>query len=384
MKNKKKLLMFGIALAAFGVTLAASSSLKKSLMSQNMADRWSADGSEYSQVSVFFPEGSSASTGDTAESINSFIDSRLKEDSYQSSSEDVSVWTKASASVMTPVQVSVQDEYTGKTNYCQTQQNIMGVSDDFFEFHPLELISGNYIYPGELNRRRAVLDENAAWQIFSSSDVIGMEFQIYNTVFEVAGVVRAEDNKVVSDVYPAFPMIYVHYDILEEIGLDSFLMCYEAVVPDPVSNYAKNIILEFFGINTMAEAEDNSEQESTLSVIIVDNTNRYSVSQLWNNLRTFGMNQAVTKPVAYPYWENAARVTSAWLTLLFFINIMLAAYIVIVMIVFVSKCYLNRKWHLKDYIEKFTDKYTYKKKTSDYINVEKNNDSGKEMKYEEF
>ena len=58
--------------------------------------------------------------------------------------------------------------------------------------------------------------------------------------------------------------------------------------------------------------------------------------------------------------------------ILFFIGLILSAYILVMVAVMVSGLYLNRKWHLKDHIENLMYKYTYKKKSSDYISVDEN------------
>lgn len=382
MKNKKKAIMFGTALAVLAGLTAGSSFMKTSLESQNMAQRWSSDGSRYAQISVFVPAGKESRADEEAVSLRKFIDDKLTAESYKPANDGAKVWNDSWSSVMNPVKVSTYDEFTGRTTECQSDINIIGTEGDFFEFHPLELVSGDYIYPDGLKNTGAVLDEEAAWKIFSSVDIIGMKFTAGTKEFEVAGVVRAEKNKAVKNAYPAAPVIYVHYSALSEAELDNSLSCYESVIPDPVSNYARNIILSNYGIDTMTEDGNQAEKEENLPCIIVDNTNRYSVSRLFNKLRNFGKDQVVSKPVSFPYWENSARVNAAWLTLIFFINILLAAYILITLIIFAAKLYLNRTWHLKDYIEKLTDKYTYKKKTSDYINVETEENSEREKKYE--
>lgn len=383
MKNKKKAITFGISVAALFGLFAVFSSLKESQISQNMAKRWSSDGSEYAQVSVFFPDSSQSYEKREAEDIRNSIEEKLKMDSYKPLNENARVWIDAYSSVMTPVNPSLTDSFTGDQVISQSKINVMGVSGDFFEFHPLDLLSGNYIYSGELRNDRAVLDEKAAWALFSSVDVVGMEFYIGEKKFEVAGVVRPEEKKVTENAYPAQPIMYVHYDVLEELSMNTSLLTYEAVVPDPVNNYARNILLEYYGINTMtADNDKESDPEEDLPIIIIDNTNRYSVEMLYKNIKAFGKNQITSRPIAFPYWENAARITNAWLTLVFLLIIIDAAYILITIIVFIARLYLHRTWHLKDYIEKLIDKYTYKKKTSDYINVDTSELVRKESKYD--
>ena len=199
-----------------------------------------------------------------------------------------------------------------------------------------------------------------------------MKFIINEYEFEVAGVVKSEENKAVEKAYPEEPVIYVHYDVLEEAGMDNSLLCYESVIPNPVTNFAPNIIKEYFGISTMTEPEDGKDPVKSLPVVITENSSRYSLFSLFKGLKNFDSQFISDRSIAYPYWENAARITGVQMEILFFIFLILAAYILIMLIIMVSGLYLNRKWHLKDHIENLMYKYTYKKKSSDYISVDEN------------
>ncbi len=378
MKNKKKVIAFGVAVAAFTSLMIASANLRSSLDSQNMAQRWSPDGTEFAQISVFFPDSSSKNYNvREAELLHECIENKMKQDSHKSKNEEADIFTDAYSSVISKSSVSIKDDYS-----FETQIGVMGVGGEFFLFHPLELLSGNYIYVDELRNDRVVLDEEAAWKLFYSTNVIGMKVYINGVEAEVAGVVRHEDNKHVNEIYPEQSLIYVHYSLLEQIGASTSLSAYEAVLPNPVDNYAKNIFLENYGVDTTSEVTDGKNPEDILDMVIIDNTKRYSASNLYAGLKKFGKNSAVSRPIAYPYWENAARNLNTWLTLLFLLLLITGAYIVITIIVFIAKLYLNRKWHLKPFIEMLTDKYTYKKRTRDYINIDIDSFDGKESRYE--
>lgn len=383
MKYKKKLTGTAIASAALLAVSLAMSGLSGSLESQNMAGRWQAGDLKYSQISVFYPQSSTPYKKNETENIRKFTDDRIKAESFKSENEDAEIWIDAYSSVMTSSSVSVYNPENGRTDVCSSGINVIGVGGDFFEFHPLTLVSGNYIYEDELRNDRAVLDEKSAWAIFSSTDVTGMKFIINEYEFEVAGVVKSEENKAVEKAYPEEPVIYVHYDVLEEAGMDNSLLCYESVIPNPVTNFAPNIIKEYFGISTMTEPEDGKDPVKSLPVVITENSSRYSLFSLFKGLKNFDSQFISDRSIAYPYWENAARITGVQLEILFFIFLILAAYILIMLIIMVSGLYLNRKWHLKDYIEKLTDKYTYKKKSSDYISIYENDaDVNRESRFD--
>lgn len=372
MKYKKKLTGTAIASAALIAVSFAMSGLSGSLESQNMAERWQAGSLKYAQVSVFYPQSSTPYKETETENIGKFIDDRIKAESFKPENEGAEIWTDAWSSVMTPSAVSVYNPESGRTDECASKINIAGIGGDFFSFHPLNLVSGNYIYETELRNDRAVLDEKSAWAIFSSTDVTGMTFRINGKEFEVAGVVRSEEDKSSQKSYPEEPVIYIHYEALEETGLDDALLCYESVIPDPVDNFAANVIKEYFGISTMTEPVDGKDPVKSLPVVITENSSRYSLLSLFKGLKNFDSQFISDRSIAYPYWENAARITGVQMEILFFIALILSVYILVMVAVMVSGLYLNRKWHLKDHIENLMYKYTYKKKTSDYISVDEN------------
>lgn len=366
MKNKRKVVTTAAAAVFLTLLAISGSGIAGSLDSQNMAERWQADELKYSQISVFYPQSRSPYDEQETEKISSFIADKLRAESYVSDGE-YDIWTDAYSSVMTPAEVMVYDSYTGRYSQASSEINITGIGGDFFEFHQLQLVSGNYIYDSELRTDRVVLDEDAAWDIFSSVDVTGMKILINKCEFEVAGVVRHEKNSAVDKAYPENPLIYVHYAALEDAGADNALLCYESVIPNPVSGFARNTVLEYFGINTMTEQEDGKDSERSLPAAVTENTGRYSLMRLMSGLKKYDSMFVSDRSIAYPYWENAARIVSGQLTFMLLISVILAVYISVVIIVFLSGLYLNRKWHLKDFLENLVYKYTYKKRLSDYI-----------------
>ena len=134
----------------------------------------------------------------------------------------------------------------------------IGVGGDYFLFHPLQLLSGGYVSDEDYMADRVVLDAQTAFNLFGSSDVAGMEVTINGKTFPIAGVVKSEDDfataaaldagaKASSDptgVQSASKaMIYMSYAALNamaELPID----CYEIVLPDPVSGFAKKLMTE--------------------------------------------------------------------------------------------------------------------------------------------
>lgn len=378
MTNKKRVITTAAAALVLAAVSVSMSRISGSLNSQTMAERWQAGELRYSQISVFFPAGNSSRGFSETESLERSVEEKIKQGSFRPEAEGAQVWTCAYSSVMTPVSAAVTDDLTGKVKSTGAEVNVVCTGGDFFEFHPLELVSGNYIYENELRTDRVVLDENAAWNIFSSTDVTGMTLWLNDTEFEVAGVVKAEDSSSVRKAYSENPVVYAHFGAAEERCFDETLLCWEAVLPNPVSNYARNMMLEYFGINTMTEQEDGKDPERALDVVIKENTGRYSLKELWKGLKDFDRISVSDRSIAYPYWENAARINGVHMEILFFTALVSAVYILVMLLCTAGRLYLNRKWHLKDWLEDMMYKYTYKKRTSDYISLDINESEKRE------
>ena len=106
-----------------------------------------------------------------------------------------------------------------------------------------------------------MLDAQTALNLFGSSDVAGMEVTINGRTFPIAGVVQSESDFATNAALAAgneasgdtsgsstsTAMIYMSYSALNamaELPID----CYEIVLPDPVSGFAKKLMTEKFPI----------------------------------------------------------------------------------------------------------------------------------------
>ena len=142
-----------------------------------------------------------------------------------------------------------------------------------------------------------------------------MEVTINGKTFPIAGVVKSEDDFATAAALDAGAeassdptgvqsaskaMIYMSYAALNamaELPID----CYEIVLPDPVSGFAKKLMTEKFPVG---------------EGVIVQNTGRFSLSGLISVIGKFGKRVMTTNGVIYPYWENAARMAESYAALL--------------------------------------------------------------------
>ena len=190
----------------------------------------------------------------------------------------------------------------------------VGAGGNYFLFHPLTLLSGGYLSDEDYMADRVVLDAQTAFNLFGSSDVAGMEVTINGRTFPIAGVVQSEADFATNAALAAgnessgdtggtstnTAMIYMSYAALNamaELPID----CYEIVLPDPVSGFAKKLMTEKFPVG---------------EGVIVQNTGRFSLSGLISVIGKFGKRVMTTNGVIYPYWENAARMAESYAALL--------------------------------------------------------------------
>ena len=284
------------------------------LKTQSAASVWRGSGEDrFAQVSAFLPKDGTI-TLDTIRTFRATLENEFVQNSMEAP-EGGSLYT---------------DAYSGRTSLSVSGKSpgsvtvtAIGAGGNYFLFHPLTLLSGGYISDEDYMADRVVLDAQTAFNLFGSSDVAGMEVTIGGKTFPIAGVVQSESDFATNAALSAAnassgdtgsasstntAMIYMSYDALNamaELPVD----CYEIVLPDPVSGFAKKLMTEKFPIG-------GGE--------IVQNTGRFSVSRLVSVMGAFGKRVMTTSGVIYPYWENAARMAESYAALYLLLGTLLA------------------------------------------------------------
>jgi hypothetical protein len=152
----------------------------------------------------------------------------------------------------------------------------------------------------------AVIDRVLAWELYGSEDIAGMNIYLNGVKFYISGVIDTpsteQEKKTVGDISRA----YISYEGLKlinggitEEGSDYLnkISCYECIVPNPVENFAYNALDEYFG----------GSHNTTVS--IVNNTERFNPTKLAKKYKNLSDYAIADKPIVYPYWENASRIT---------------------------------------------------------------------------
>lgn len=215
------------------------------------------------------------------------------------------------------------------------EANAVGIGGDFFLFHPLQLVSGGYFSGNDLMKDSIILDEDAAWQLFGSSDIAGQSVMIGNVPHYVSGVVKRQEGRFAESAGLKETVIYVSNETLADYGKGGGISIYEVTAPNPVKGFIYKCVKEKLGV------EENN-------MVVVENSARYSLEALIPVILEFGSRSMQNYAVKLPYWENIAR---GWedikaLVLLFqFIFLLIPGVIIIVFLIIKWK---NRSFTWKD------------------------------------
>jgi hypothetical protein len=265
------------------------------LESQTLAERWSgASGNRYAQISCFL-------NNDTTPDQNAlFSFAETIDEALLAASLDTTqghLWTYAYAS---------ESSLTISGSYGTATATVWGVGGNYFLFHPLVLRDGSYISDEDLMEDRVVLDEELAWKLFGSVDIAGMTVTINNVPYPIAGVVSREKDRFSQTTYTKGAGIYISYTALAKIE-DAPITCYEIVLPDPISGFGLGVVADNFALGAHG--------------VVLENTGRFELARIIKVLGSFNTRTIQDNGIAYPYWENAARLVENQLALLLLLGL---------------------------------------------------------------
>ena len=244
----------------------------------------------FAQIACYLPSGKGLGEENIAE-IREKLDARFVEQSL-TAPENGSLFLDA---------YSMRTRLTASTEHGTVEAVAFGVGGEFFYFHPLRLRSGTYIAERDLMDDLVVLDETLAWRLFGGIDLAGMPLTINGEPFVVAGVVAMEEDFAAERALTEEGMLFLSCSALARVGVETAIDCYEIVLPDPITGYAKTLVQENFPVG-----------EGT----VVENSGRFGLPALWEVICGFGTRSMRLGAVEYPYWENALRVREDYAALL--------------------------------------------------------------------
>lgn len=256
--------------------------IRSDFVEQTAAERWQGDSAaRFAQVSVFLDESVGLEPVQEYE-VRQSLESEL-------AGETEEPWLLALSGFCS---VTVSDE--------TEQVSVRGIctSGSFDHFHPIQMVSGAWYDPQDVNQDGVVLDMQLAWRLYGGYDLKGYSLHLNGAPVQIVGVVRLPDSKIEQNVYGDTPTIWFSAGLMERLGLEVPITCVEAVLPDPVSHFASGKLEKALG------GGDGYRD-------LVENTGRFGfVKSLLVYLHP-DSRVIRTSRVAYPYWENAARVAES-------------------------------------------------------------------------
>ncbi len=361
-RQSKRLIFVAVILLILGVLELYTRQVTASLYDQNEGTRWSQEG-DAAQISCFFAQSANITT----ESIRQFEYNISQALADASVTRDLSKsGSRLFADCYSALGHVVIEGRAGNVTV-----NACGIGGDFFMFHPVPLVQGTYFSGTDLMQDSVVVDEDLAWQIFGSNDIVGKTLTFGGVPHTIVGVSRREKGKLLERAGRENSFLYLSFDSLTKYGtvtgagllrgttaVDKYgnagagggsysdagwaasvsgdtpvsgISCYEVVMPDLVRNFAKKLVTEKLGV-----AEEQR--------VIVDNTNRFGVPELLKVAASFGSRSMQLLPVNYPYWENEARGWEDILALVLVFKLLCIAVLFLALCVFIVQAYRHKTW----------------------------------------
>ncbi len=342
MKRKKLwILLFSCvvcAVLALGLHLF-SASLKEKLPHEKTAELWD-DSGDTAQLSVFFSESEKYSLKESLERTAYQLESWYHGLMTELQTASITTETENPTARLLVYGYSAAGEINVQTEHGNTTVKAYGVGGDFFQFHPLRLLHGSYFSESDLMQDHVILDTDTAWQLFGSNDVVGMFVMINKTPHMVVGVYERESGYFNDAAGNDKSCIYVSHQTLYKHGQYHGLESVEYLLPNPVTGFAKGLI---------------EKQCSGMDVAVVEHQNRYDFMSLITVLGEFGTRSMGLSGITFPYWENMARGYEDILAGLLLAELVLIAYVIMVIAGVLWYLWLQRKWRAKDIYQKAKD-----------------------------
>lgn len=285
MKRYRKVLVLAACVFSTLLLVCVERCLVGGLPTQQLAKRWSKE-EPYAQLACYFTRDAGFEANQIAAIERSLV-TKLEEAAEGSTNENGGRnWIDAYSS---------EGELLISSNRGNATVRAFGVGGDFFQFHPLTLLDGNYFDATDENGDGVILDEIVAWQLFGSNNVAGMEVEINGTAYPVRGVVRSDSGLYSEAVAEEEATVYVSFEILEEVYSGYISVdCYEVLIANPVKEFGKEALVSALGM-------EESDYE------LVEVSARFDFLHRIDILKNFGIRSMNTKNIVFPYWENRAR-----------------------------------------------------------------------------
>lgn len=374
-----------------------------SLIDQNGWRSWNDDGS-YGQVSIFFNHSLSV-TPDSIREYNYKIFKALEEAALKEEGDELIYSYSAPG--------SVDINYDSKSLTVKA----IGIGGKFFYLHPVQLVCGSYFDPESDMKDQIVIDEDTAWNLFGSNNIVGQAVYINGIPHYICGVVRRQNDRIAKAAGLSSPVVYVSFQTLvingsvDSSSFDSsqiqtidpnddgtgnsggsgdssnnysqgssdgdgassssiaaplsFGQRAEAQSVSIVSNNIKNVggiaCYELIMPDSVENYASNLVKETlgfkdNADIMVLDAKARFSFGSLINIFRSFPARSMQLTEFSYPYWENIARGWEDILAIVVMAQLILAILVFLLIVWIVVSWYNNRTWRTRDVVQKINDK----------------------------
>lgn len=273
-----------ILMIILGILTAYLEYQKKSLADQLQASRWDSGG-ESAQLTYFFSERLAIDPM-TIQGVRYRLDDALKKRSIESTHSLARLYVDSYASF---------DTFTVKSDRKSIEVTAIGAGGDFFMFHPLKLLNGQYFAESDIRKDVVLVDEDTAWHLFGSPDIVGQDIIINDAYYKVIGVFERESGELETMAGNGCATIYLPYESYVSVAGDAYITVYEIVAPNPVKGFAGEMVGELF---------EYGEDE----MVVVENSSRFGYEAFYKLLKERAVRSMKTNDVVFPFWENLARV----------------------------------------------------------------------------
>ncbi len=329
----------------------------------------------YAQVSAFISPGRMFDS-DGINDVRGSLQSTLVKDARGESQTGGRVWIDA---------YSCETDISLRKDSNNLSVKAVGIGGDFFQFHPMKLLSGSYISESDINHDRIVVDENFAWTMFGSNDIVGMQVWYGDNIYYIAGVVKVDEDDISEYAYGDQNRVYMMYDELKKKNDSIPITCYEVVYPNPISNYAFYAVRTAYGLSDEESDQLDKKKDNPLSfddVEIIENTKRYNDMELLLKVKHWNLRTMRTSSIGYPFWENIARVCDERLMILLLLRLVLLVFPVISIIWLIYGLWERRTWTFKALIVGKIDDLVEKRRAEKYYQQENENEEMKKQSEE--
>ena len=258
------------------------SQLEQREISAQIANEWDSSGK-----SVFLSSYFAEQSGITVKHIYE-LDAQVRK----------SLITNGEAEPKTTYSYSGCSEVSVQNKDIQMEVTAIGVGENFFYFHPVSLLSGSYFYPEQQGLDLVIIDQNLAWVLYGSDNIVGMSIEIGGKPHRIAGVMKWEKSGLQKRAGYNKPLIFMSYPSLKGMDETLSVTACDVLMSEITSGFGKTTLKSYLETN-MGLRENQYD--------IVNHTKRLKKSSLKSALEQMKYNSMKTKQLSYPYWENMSR-----------------------------------------------------------------------------